>query len=83
MSKSKRAHNSLSIAEQLPSPRIRYSTDNDIHYFTNPKISLIRMGSGPKLFGLIHNYYSGLISIIKYKLKSFSPIQIEFSPLLV
>ena len=26
---------------------------NDIHYWTNPKISLIQTGAGPKLFGLV------------------------------
>ena len=30
-----------------------HSNYNDIHYWTNPKISLIRMGAGPKLFGLV------------------------------
>ena len=29
------------------------SNYNDIHYWTNPKISLIRTGAGPKLFGLV------------------------------
>ena len=30
-----------------------HSNYNDIHYWTNPKISLIRTGAGPKLFGLV------------------------------
>ena len=30
-----------------------HSNYNNIHYWTNPKISLIRTGAGPKLFGLV------------------------------
>ena len=30
-----------------------HSNYNDIHYWTNPKISLIRAGAGSKLFGLV------------------------------
>ena len=39
-----------------------HSNYNDIHYWTNPKISLIRTGAGPKLFGLVRFHCTMFIS---------------------
>ena len=62
--KNKGAHNSIMHSKQivitvaLPIANVCefnyiHSNYNDIHYWTNPEISLIRTGAGPKLFGLV------------------------------
>ena len=62
--KNKGAHNTITHSKQivitvaLPIANVCefnyiHSNYNDIHYWTNPKISLIRTGAGPKLFGLV------------------------------
>ena len=62
--KNKGAHNTIMHSKQivitvaLPIANVCefnyiHSNYNDIHYWTNPKTSLIRTGAGPKLFGLV------------------------------
>ena len=62
--KNKGAHNTIMHSKQivitvaLPIANVCefnyiHSNYNDNHYWTNPKISLIRTGAGPKLFGLV------------------------------
>ena len=43
-----------------------HSNYNDIHYWTNPKISLIRTGAGPKLFGLVR-FHCSCIFMVKLR----------------
>ena len=47
---------SLKMHRQLAHLYIVNTHYNDIHYFNNPNISLIRPPSGPKLFGLVRVY---------------------------
>ena len=43
-----------------------HSNYNNIHYWTNPKISLIRTGAGPKLFGLVR-FHCSCIFMVKLR----------------
>ena len=43
-----------------------HSNYNDIHYWTNPKISLIRTGAGPMLFGLVR-FHCSYIFMVKLR----------------
>ena len=76
--KNKGAHNTIMHSKQivitvaLPIANVCefnyiHSNYNDIHYWTNPKISLIRKGAGPKLFGLVrfHCIYIYIYSTCK------------------
>ena len=47
-----------------------HSNYNDIHYWTDPKISLIRTGAGPKLFGLVRFHCNILLNMGKIKFKN-------------
>ena len=83
--KNKGAHNTIMHSKQivitvaLPIANVcefNYirSNYNDIHYWINLKISLIRTGAGPKLFGLVRFHCTLLCKEITEKNWRFCPV---------